>query len=120
MEREREGGGVKEYREIVWEEIKIVNNNNITSVFLISSYGALLAQTASYGIAHFSPWASGTVNHDYIVTNSINSLLIGSRCIPNGAHTNHCWANLAPCISKTLYIIYKLHVAFIKTIEAVC
>ena len=32
----------------------------------------------------------GTVNYDYIVTNSINSLLIGSRCIPNGAHTIHC------------------------------
>ena len=32
----------------------------------------------------------GTVNYDYIVTNSINCLLIGSRCIPNGAHTNHC------------------------------
>ena len=30
------------------------------------------------------------VNYDYIVTNSIKSLLIGSRCIPNGAHTNHC------------------------------
>ena len=29
--------------------------------------------------------------HDYIVTNSINinSSLIGSRCIPNGTHTNH-------------------------------
>ena len=25
----------------------------------------------------------GVVNFDYIVTNSINSLLIGSRCIPN-------------------------------------
>ena len=32
----------------------------------------------------------GAVNYDYIVTNSINSSLIGSRCIPNGAHTNHC------------------------------
>ena len=42
-----------------------------------------------FGTAQFSLWASGTVNYDYIVTNSINSLLIGSRCIPNGAHTNH-------------------------------
>ena len=25
-----------------------------------------------------------------IVTNSINSLLIDSRCIPNGSHANHC------------------------------
>ena len=43
--------------------------------------------------AQFSHWASGTVNYDYIVTNSINSLLIGSRCIPNGAHTSDCSAN---------------------------
>ena len=35
------------------------------------------------------------VNYDCIVTNSINSLLIGSRCVPNSAHTNHCRANLA-------------------------
>ena len=34
--------------------------------------------------------ASGVVNYDYVVTNSINCLLIGSRCIPNDAHTNHC------------------------------
>ena len=47
-----------------------------------------------FGIAQFSLWASGTVNYDYIVTNSINCLLIGSKCIPNGAHTNHFWANL--------------------------
>ena len=26
----------------------------------------------------------------YIITSSINSLLIGPRCIPNGAHTSHC------------------------------
>ena len=31
--------------------------------------------------------ADGTVNYDYIVTNSINSLLV--VLIPNGAHTNH-------------------------------
>ena len=29
----------------------------------------------------------GTVNYDYIVT---NSLLIGFKCIPNGAHINYC------------------------------
>ena len=34
--------------------------------------------------------SDGAVNYDYIVTNNINTLLIGSRCIPNGAHTNHC------------------------------
>ena len=42
-----------------------------------------------FGTAQFSLWASGAINYDYIVTNSINSLLIGSRCIPNGAHANH-------------------------------
>ena len=36
----------------------------------------------------FGPDGAG--NYDYIVTNSINSLLIGSRCISNGAYTNHC------------------------------
>ena len=30
-----------------------------------------------------------------IITNSINSSLIGSRCITNGTHTNHCLAKLA-------------------------
>ena len=92
-------------------------------MFLITSYGAPLAQKASYlalhsslfgpvvqlimiilsltaltvclrsflfGAAQFSLLASGAVNYDYIVTNSINCLLIGSRCIPNGTHTKHC------------------------------
>ena len=44
-----------------------------TSVLLISSYGAPLAQRASYLALHSSLWASGTVNYDHIVTNSINS-----------------------------------------------
>ena len=48
-----------------------------------------------FGTAQFSLWASGAVNYDYIVNDSINSLLIGSRCFPNGTHTKHCWANLA-------------------------
>ena len=43
-----------------------------------------------FGTAEFFLWASGAGNYDYIITNSINSLLIGSRCIPNGTHTNHC------------------------------
>ena len=63
----------------------------VGSVFLISSYGAPLVQRASYLAQHSSLFGpDGTVNYDYIVTNSINSLLIGSKCIPNGAHTNHC------------------------------
>ena len=61
------------------------------SVFLISSYGAPLAQRASYLALHSSLFGpDGAVNYDCIVTNSINSLLIVSRCIPNGTHTNHC------------------------------
>ena len=58
---------------------------------LIRSYGAPLAQRASYLTLHSSLLGpDGAVNYDYIVTNSINSLLIGSKCILNGAHTNHC------------------------------
>ena len=65
-------------------------------MFLISSYGTPLAQRASYLTQHSSLFEpDGTVNYDYIVTNSINSLLIGSQCIPNSTHTNHCRANLA-------------------------
>ena len=48
-----------------------------------------------FGTAQLTLWASGTVNYDYIVTNSIISLLIGSRCVHNGANTNHVWTNLA-------------------------
>ena len=32
-----------------------------------------------FGTAQFSLWASGAVNYDYIITNSINSLIIGSH-----------------------------------------
>ena len=61
-----------------------------TLVFLLSVYGALLAQRASYMALHSSLFGpDGAVNYDYIVANCINSLLIGSRCIPNGAHTKH-------------------------------
>ena len=54
-------------------------------MFLISSYDAPLVQSASYLAQQNSLFGSGsTVNYAYIVTNSINSLLIGSRCIHNG------------------------------------
>ena len=60
-------------------------------VFSISSYGAPLAQKASYSAQHSSLIGpDGAVNYDYIVTNNINVLLIGSKCIANGAHTAHC------------------------------
>ena len=42
-----------------------------------------------FGTAQFSLWASGAVSYNYIVTNSNNSLLIGSRFIPKGMHTSH-------------------------------
>ena len=45
-----------------------------TSVFLISSYGAPLAQRASYLALHSSLFGpDGAVNYDHIVTKSINS-----------------------------------------------
>ena len=50
----------------------------------------------------------GAINYDYIITNSTICLLIGSRCFPYGAHTNH-WANLAhasKCIKNSAYNIY--------------
>ena len=46
-------------------------------MFLINLYGAAAIgpKSFSFGTAQFSLWARGTVNYDYIVT---NSLLIGS------------------------------------------
>ena len=45
------------------------------SVFLISLYGASLAQRASYLALHSSIFGpDSTINYDYIVTNSINSV----------------------------------------------
>ena len=64
-------------------------------MFSTSLYGTPLAQRASYLALHSSIFVpDGAVNYDYIVTNSINTLLIGSRstctctctCIPNGTH----------------------------------
>ena len=57
-----------------------------------------LKELNSYLALHSSLFGTdGIVNYDYIVTSSINCLLIiiGSRYIPNGTHTNHCGANLA-------------------------
>ena len=71
----------------------MVNTFMIQTIFLISSYGTPLAQRASYLGLHNSLFGpDGTVNYDYIITNSINYFLIGSRCtcIPNGTHTNYC------------------------------
>ena len=84
------------------------------SVFLINSYGAPLAKRASYLAQHsflFGP--DGTVNYGYIVTNSINSLLTGSRCILNGTHTNHVepiWPMLQNVSKTVMYICMYVHV----------
>ena len=56
--------------------------------FLISSYGAPLTSYLALHSSLFGP--DGAVNYDYIITNSINCLLISLRCIPNGTHTNYC------------------------------
>ena len=73
-------------------------------MFLISLYyGAPLAQRASYLALHsrhrslFGP--DGTVNYDYIITNSINSLLIGALTI-----VEPIWPILQN-VSKTMIII---------------
>ena len=67
---------------------------------LLSVFDKLIWRTIGpkcflFGTTQLSLWTSGAVNSNYIVTNSINSLLIGSRCILNGAQTYHFWANLA-------------------------
>ena len=83
-------GGLNETLEVN-KIIKIINITSCHAEFLISSYGAPFAQRASYLALHSSLFGpDGAVNYDYIVNNSITSLLIGSKCIPNGAHTNQC------------------------------
>ena len=76
--------------------------HGIFTVFLISSYGAPLAQQASYLTLHSSLF--GPPVHSYIVTNSINSQLIGSRCILNGA------ANLAQASKLIIFLLFILHI----------
>ena len=63
-----------------------------------------------FGTAHFSFCASGAVNYDYIFTNSINSLLTGSRYIPNGAHIN----NLAHASKHIWYM--DIHMCYFSEI----
>ena len=66
--------------------IKLMSANQ----FLISSYGAPLAQRTSNLGLHSSLFGpDGEVNYDYIITNSIDCLLIGSRCLLDGAHTDY-------------------------------
>ena len=59
---------------VVWESVSMAE-------CLISSYGTPLAQRASYLPLHSSLFGpDGAFNYDYIITNSTNCLLIGSRC----------------------------------------
>ena len=72
----------------------LVTFSNQLAIIYISVFDKLIWHTIGpksflFGTARFSLWASGAVNYDYILTNNNNSLLIGSRFIPNGAHTNH-------------------------------
>ena len=57
-----------------------------------------------FGTAQFSLWASGAVNYDYIVTNSINSLLIGSRVFP----MVHTLTIVEPIWPMLKYLCYKI------------
>ena len=67
-----------------------VGNLDYRAVFLISSYGAPLAQKTSNLAQHSSLFGpDGTVNHDYKSLTAL-TLLIGSKCILNGTYTNHC------------------------------
>ena len=84
-------------------------------MFLISSYGAPLAQRDSYLALHSSLFGpDGTVNYDYIITNSINSLLIGSKCITNGAHIVTIVEPIWPMLQK----VSKLHCTQMYTTAA--
>ena len=59
--------------EIAIHEITIACIKTCASVILISSYGAPLAQRASYLVLHGSLFGpDGAVNYDCIITNSIN------------------------------------------------
>ena len=57
------------------------------SEFLISSYGTPLTQRASYLALHSSLFTP--VAQLIMIILSLTALT-GSRCLPNGAHTNHC------------------------------
>ena len=55
-------------------------------VFLTSLYGAPLVQRASYLALHSSHF--GPMLQLIMIILSLTALTLGSRCIPNGAHTN--------------------------------
>ena len=87
---------------------------------LISSYGTPLAERASYLALHSSLYGpDGAVNYDYIITNSINSLLIGFPI----AHTLTIFEPICPIpqnVSKTLTWIIFTHSTSTCTCTSTC
>ena len=87
------------YREIYTNQNNLfcylISISNVAHVLqFANSPGAVFLITAHHWpkellSCHSTVLSLGAVNYDYIVTNSINSLLVSSRCIPNGARTNH-------------------------------
>ena len=68
---------------------------------------------------------NGAVNYDYIITNSINCLLIGSRSIPNGTHTLtknsgvhvfsiYCITVMDTMVEKMLLSMNKINIISVK------
>ena len=56
-------------------------------------------------ILYYTVLSLGQMAQLIIITNSINCLLIASRCIPNGTDTNH-FEPIWPNVSKTLICCY--------------
>ena len=80
-------------------------------MFLISLYGATMAQRTFNLALHSSLFEpDGTVNYDYIVSNSINCPL---RCISNDTYTNHCWVYASKRIKS--YVLNALYLAILYT-----
>ena len=82
-------------------------------MFLISLHGTTLTHRASY-LAQHSSFFGPDRKLIMILSlyNSINSLLIGSKCIPNGIYTNHFWANLVDD-SKVLTKLWYMFIYFL-------
>ena len=81
---------------------------SLTKYMYISVFDTFIWHTIGpksflFDSAQFSLLASGAVIYDYTITNSINSLLIGWRCIPNDANTNH--------VDPILYMLQNVHVS---------
>ena len=76
---------------------------HVIPVLFISSYGAPL--TLYFALVSSLFETDDTDNYEYLVNNSIKSLLIGSRSILNGKQTN--LAHASKCIKKSACHISK-------------